>query len=81
MKDLSLLAVESMEKDTRLAVKVNITATADDDYLRLLRVLLATLVPECVNFVDRHLKLLDTLYCIPPSSKFIAMFFQQPALK
>ncbi|VDK33521.1 unnamed protein product [Taenia asiatica] len=68
MKDLSLLAVELVENDTRLASKVNVVVTTDDDYFKLLRALLATLVPECVNYVDRHLKLLDTLYCIPPSS-------------
>ncbi|KAL5966904.1 hypothetical protein TSMEX_005446, partial [Taenia solium] len=73
MKDLSLLAVESVENDTRLAAKVNVVVTTDDDYLKLLRALLATLVPECVNYVDRHLKLLDTLYCIPPSSVSVTL--------
>ncbi|VDM33172.1 unnamed protein product [Hydatigera taeniaeformis] len=67
MKAVSLLAVESVEKDARLAVKDNIAATAGGN-LKLLRALLVRLVPECVDFVDRHLKLLDTLYCIPSSS-------------
>ncbi|KAL5110149.1 hypothetical protein TcWFU_003777 [Taenia crassiceps] len=73
MKDLSLLAVESVEKDTRLAVKANIVVTTGDDYFKLLRALLATLVPECINFVDRHLKLLDTLYCIPASNVSVTL--------
>ncbi|CDS42614.1 conserved hypothetical protein [Echinococcus multilocularis] len=73
MKDLSLLAVESVEKDVRLSVKVNIVATAVDDHLKLLRELLAKLVPECVNFVDTHLKLLDALYCIPSSGVSVTL--------
>nr|CDS17572.1 hypothetical protein EgrG_001033000 [Echinococcus granulosus] len=73
MKDLSLLAVESVERDARLSVNVNIVATAVDDHLKLLRELLAKLVPECVNFVDTHLKLLDTLYCIPSSDVSVTL--------